>query len=153
MALTPEQKQMSMNELIKLLLNNNAAGETAVNTVVSDKATTAIARQFKVGTIGDITGETGTQDLTGLGITRYRIKPDAAIRVCEDAANVPQAEDWLQAEASWVALTVGEILCHAELADVWSEWRYFPEGYELSNLYFLRDSAGTATATVLVECE
>ena len=129
-----------------------STGEDAGLVLSADPATTKTPLQFKVSAVGDITTESVELDLTGKGLTRYRFKPDADMRVVEDAANLAQAESWLQVGV--FPLADGEFFCRAPtLADTWSDWYYFSDGNYLTNLWFLRDTAGTATAKALVEAE
>lgn len=129
-------------------------GTDTITVVVKDKVPESAGYVFIVSAIGDIQGESVELDLTSKKLTSYRFKPDAAMRVAEDATSETQAETWLQADTTtWAELAVGELLCRPPVAaDTWSDWRDFPEGDYLTNLWFLRDSAGDADATALVEC-
>jgi hypothetical protein len=125
--------------------------------VIKDKVPESAGFVFIVSGIGDIEGESVELDLTGKKLTSYRFKPSVDMRVAEDATDVTEAETWLQADpTTWVALANGQLFCRPPI-DVseteWSEWRDFPEGDYITNLWFLRDVAGAADATALVECE
>ena len=123
-----------------------------MDVLVKDPLTTKTPFQFKVSGVGDAATEAVELDLTGKQLTRYRFKPDIAMRVVEDAANAAQAEDWLQVGV--FPLADGEFFCRAPvLIDTWSGWYYFSEGNYLTNLWFLRDAVGAPTATALVEAE
>jgi len=148
--------------VLKYLITNgvfttalDGSGVLAVD--LKDKTPESSGYVFIVSGIGDIQGEAVELDLTGKKLTSYRFKPSVDMRVAEDATNVTQAESWLQADpTTWAALANGPLLCRPPVdisESPWSEWRDFPEGDYITNLWFLRDVAGAADATVMVECE
>jgi len=146
----------TFNDLAKIL-GIDSSGNPVGAFILEDGVTTKTPYQFIVSGIGDIQGEAVELDLSGKGLTRYRFKPSVDMRVTEDAANVAQAEEWLQADpTTWAALAAGELFCRPPV-DVsetpWSRWYYFTDGNEITNLWFLTDVASTATATALVEAE
>ena len=135
--------------------NLDSAGAPAVNTTISSPPSTATPYVLSIA-VASLPGWAATEafevDLTGKQITKYRFKPSGtalAVRCAEDAINRTQAESWLQVGQ---ALAAGEINCRPPvLKDTWSEWRYFPESYFLTNLWFLPDT--DVSATVILECE
>jgi len=100
--------------------------------------------------------------LTGLvswaqseNVRRYRVFPSATMRVVEDAANVAQAEDWLETEAAKSVHTTDDAEYIVAAGGEWSDWQELSKDADddsLSNLYFGLDASGTG-ATVIVEAE
>lgn len=87
------------------------------------------------------------------GITRYRVRMESAtagskLKICEDASNETQAEAWLTdavssstADVSYITVVNAGVQSATVPAGDWSEWQEFPEGYALSRLDFLGDTA------------
>ena len=87
------------------------------------------------------------------GVTRYRVLMESAtagskVKVCEDAVNEAQAEAWLADAVSSQTADVNHIkVVNGE----WTDWQPFPEGYALSRLDFLGDTAEIMNISVRAE--
>ena len=130
-------------------LNSQLASGGAVGVKISDVGTVVGRNAYLTG-IGYAAGTEGVvADLAGNGLTAYRVRCSAACRFTEDAANLLQAQAWLQTGA---AKTAGQVEFRRADANEWSEWQTFPSDQELSNVYISLDAAGTG-ATADVEFE
>lgn len=126
----------------------NSAGNSASNVVLTDKniSTTSRNRYLELPATastwpGDDTFSVSWDTVDG--VTRYRVKMESTtagtkVKICEDAVNETQAESWLADPSSSSTADVS----HTHVVNgTWSEWQEFPEGYSLTRLDFLGDTA------------
>ena len=126
-------------------LTTSSTGVLTGSIMISDKVPESVGYIYKASALNYSAGV--EVDLTGKSLTSYRFKPDVDMRVAEDASDQTEADTWLQVGA---VLANGQWLCRpVVLAGEWSDWRVFPEGNYLTNLYFSTDAAGTGKIAIL----
>ena len=134
-------------------MNNNVVGDggLAGKVFVADNPIIVLKKTMLITGIGYATTLAIPAIFTEEeNITQYRFKPSVAMRYVEDAANVAEAEAWLNTGAADSGSSTLNLMHAIADADTWSEWQPVPEGYFFTNVYFGSDAAGTG-ATALVE--